>query len=103
VSGVRTLNPRSIAITDQILATLAADAPLPVTTNHVWRTISPYRPRSERLLASIDSGQYVPYSEVLRLLNLLARRGEIEKWPANEDRRSCLWRWLTIPEEVPNG
>jgi hypothetical protein len=100
---VRTLSPRSIAVTDQILAILAEESPLPVPTGVLWRKLSPMPATVRERCEAIDSGRVVLYSETLRLLNLLARRGEIEKWPASEDRRSCLWRRLTIPEEISNG
>src|SRR5260370_13130967 len=47
----RGLSSRNVALCDQILAVLTDDAPLPVPTGHVWRKISPHRPRADRLAA----------------------------------------------------
>ena len=94
----RGLSPRGVAITDQILATLADEGGLPISTPDLWEKVSPYRPRSERLAAAA-AGQYVPprvpYSDMRRLLGRLADRGEVEKLTV-EDRRACYWRrWPT--------
>jgi hypothetical protein len=88
------LSPRNVAITDQILAALADQGGLPISTPGLWRKISPYRPRSERL-AAIADGRFVPggvpYSDTWRLLNRLARLGEVEKITVPE-MRPCYWR-----------
>jgi hypothetical protein len=88
------LSARSIALADQILATLADEGGLPISTMDLWRKISPYRPRAERLAAEA-AGEYVPpqvpYGMVLNALNRLARRGEVEKI-AVPDMRSRYWR-----------
>jgi hypothetical protein len=88
------LTARSIALADQILATLADEGGLPISTMDLWRKISPYRPRPERLAAEA-AGEYVPpqvpYGAVLNALNRLARRGEVEKITV-PDMRSRYWR-----------
>jgi hypothetical protein len=93
----RGLCPRNVALCDQILAVLADEAPLPASTGHVWRKISPYRPRSERL-AALARGEYVPpgvpYSCVLNMLNWLARhRDDVEKITLPEMRSRYWRRW----------
>ena len=63
-------------------------------TGRVWRKISPYRPRAERLAAAA-AGEYVPpevpYSVVLSMLNRLAQRKDVEKITIAE-MRPCYWR-----------
>ena len=90
----RGLSPRSVAITDQILATLADEGGLPISTPELWQKISPYRPRAERR-AAIQAGQYVPpqvpYSDLWRLLSWLERSGEVEKITL-DGMRACYWR-----------
>ena len=96
----RGLSPKSVALTDQILATLADEGGLPISTPDLWRKISPGRPRSERL-AAIEAGEYVPpsvpYSDMTRLLNRLAGLGEVEKITLDE-RRARYWRWWPQPD-----
>lgn len=86
--------PRTVALTDQIKATIAGERGLPISTPELWRKISPYRPRAERL-AAIAAGEYVPppvpYSNMFRLLNRLAELGEVEKITLPE-MRACYWR-----------
>lgn len=88
------LSPRTVAITDQILATLADEGGLPISPPDLWRKISPYRPRSERLVA-IATGQFVPgevsYGDTWQVLGRLARLGEVEKITVPE-MRACYWR-----------
>lgn len=90
----RGLSPRGVAITDQILATLADEGGLPISTPRLWQKISPYRPRAERL-AAIEAGQCVPprvpYSDMWRLLSRLERAGEVEKITL-DGMRACYWR-----------
>ncbi len=71
--------PRSRAawITADILAALEAEAPLPISTPRLV----------DKLCLQHE------YTTVLRLLNGLAKRGEVEKWPAGESR-CCYWRRL---------
>jgi hypothetical protein len=90
----RGLSPRNLAITDQILATLGDEAGLPISTPDLWRKISPYRARAERL-AALKAGQVVlpavGYSDMSRLLNRLATLGEVEKITP-DGMRACYWR-----------
>jgi hypothetical protein len=76
-SRPRAPRDRSQWITRQILAALEAEAPLPVSTT--------------RLVGKL--GLQHEYPTVLRVLNRLAKAGEVEKWPAVE-RRCCYWRRL---------
>ena len=97
------LSPRTVAITDQILATLAGEGGLPISTPNLWRKISPHRPRSERL-AAVAAGQPLPaevsYGDTWRVLARLARLGEVEKITVPE-MRACYWRrW---PEAQPGA
>lgn len=96
----RGLAPRNVALCDQILAVLADEGGLPVPTGHVWRKISPYRPRSERL-AALARGEHVPsgvpYGCVLNMLNWLARHQAVEKITLPE-MRSLYWRTWPDPE-----
>jgi hypothetical protein len=66
---------RSAWIRRDILAALEAEAPLPVSTPHLV----------DRLCLQHE------YATVLRLLNSLAKAGEVEKWHAGETR-CCYWR-----------
>lgn len=92
----RALSPRSVALTDQILAMLEAEAPLPVSTGHIHGKICPMPAGITARRRFIDSGRYVNYGTVYGLLNRLARSGDVEKWAPDEHRRSCLWRRLTF-------
>jgi hypothetical protein len=74
---VRGLSARSAWLTAEILDSLGAEAPLPVSTMHLVRS----------------RGLLPEYATVLRLLNRLAQLGEVEKWPAGESR-CCYWRRL---------
>ena len=71
--------PRSRAAwtTADIIAALEAEAPLPISTPRLV----------DKLCLQHE------YATVLRLLNGLAKRGEVEKWPAGESR-CCYWRRL---------
>jgi hypothetical protein len=97
------LSPRTVARADQILATLADEGSLPISTPELWRKISPYRPRSGGL-AAIAAGDRTPrelsYSDTWRVLARLARLGEVEKITVPE-MRACYWRrW---PEAQPGA
>jgi hypothetical protein len=78
---VTALTAQNVHLTDQLLAALADEGPLPVSTS--------------ALLGKLGLRGY--QNTVLRLLNRLARLGEIEKWPPDGDRRCCYWRRLSIP------
>jgi hypothetical protein len=89
------LTARNIHLTDQILAFLAAESPLPAST-----------PAIHAALTSCDGwphtacwDRHVDYAAVLRMLNRLAKRGEVEKWEPREAGRACCWRRLSLPEE----
>jgi hypothetical protein len=94
--------PKTVALTDQIMATLADEGGLPISTPELWRKVSPYRPRPERLAAAA-AGEYVPppvsYSNMSRLLNRLAELGDVEKITVPE-MRACYWRRWPSPEAV---
>lgn len=95
-SGVN-LTGRSQQITADIIAVLEAEAPLPISTARLLARINPpLRTIGERMEA-IEAGRLVMHGELLRLLNRLAKRGEVEKWPAGGDQRSCYWRRLGEP------
>ena len=78
------LSPRSVHVTDQILAVLAGEYPLPVPTREV----------EERTGYGIRYGQLT-----YRLLQRLARRGEVEKITV-PDMKSRYWR-LAAPGTDP--
>jgi hypothetical protein len=83
-----TLTARNVALTDQILATLADESPLPISTTALWRKMSPPCdgwPHTECWDRHLD------YAAVLRMLNRLARRGGVEKIRL-DGMRSCYWR-----------
>jgi hypothetical protein len=83
-----TLAARNVALTDQILATLADESPLPISTMALWRKMSPPCdgwPHTE------CQDRHLDYAAVLRILNQLAKRGEVEKFRL-EDMRCCYWR-----------
>ena len=70
------LSPRSVHVTDQILAVLAEEWPLPVPTGVI----------------EARTGYGVRYGQLTyRLLQRLARRGEVEKITV-PDMRSRYWR-----------
>jgi hypothetical protein len=87
---------RNIALTDQILAYLAEQAPLPVSTPQVYEALSP---PCDGWPHKTCWDRHLGYMAVYSVLQRLHRRGEVEKWPRMEDRRACYWRRLTIREE----
>ena len=91
------LSARMVALTDQILAALDEESPLPVSTAELWRKLSP--PCDEWPHTACWE-RHLDYTAVYRALCRLARLGEVEKWApdGDSDRHSCLWRRLTIPE-----
>jgi hypothetical protein len=98
----RALAPKTVALVDQIMATLAEEGGLPISTPELWRKISPHLPRRQRLAAKA-AGEYVPppvpYSNMFRLLNRLAELGEVQKITV-PDMRACYWRQWPDPEPV---
>jgi hypothetical protein len=89
---VSALTARNVALTDQILALLDAESPLPASTPELYRKLGrvplPYWRQDEQ------PADPVYYSEFYRMLARLARLGEIEKWAPDADRRACYWRRL---------
>ena len=79
------MTAQNIHITDQLLAALADEAPLPVSTS--------------ALLGKLGLRGYD--NTVNRLLNRLAKRGQIEKWGPMGDIRCCYWRSLGEVEPKP--
>jgi hypothetical protein len=78
------LTARNVHLTDQILAVLAAEGALPISTS--------------ALVAKLGELPY--HAVVLRLLNRLARRGEVEKLEL--DGMRCLY-WRRWPGSVLPG
>lgn len=64
-------------LTDLLLEALERESPVPISTL--------------ALSAKVGHDNYQNYSSVLRMLNRLAKRGEVEKIRL-EDMRSCYWR-----------
>lgn len=91
------LTARNIALADQILAVLSAEAPLPVSTPAIHAALSP---PCDGWPHTACRDRHVDYMAVYRILARLARAGEIEKWPVGE-MRYCLWRRLTTTEVQP--
>lgn len=85
------LTARNIALTDQILAVLADESPLPASTMAVYAKLNG---SCEGWPHAACRDRHVDYGAVLRILNRLARHGDAEKWPVDSDRRCCLWRRL---------
>jgi hypothetical protein len=83
---------RNVHLTGQILAFLADQSPLPVSTGVIHGAL---QPACEGWPHTRCWESHVDYSAVYRILNQLAARAEVEKWPPSDDRRSCLWRRLT--------
>jgi hypothetical protein len=89
------LTARNVALTDQILAVLTGQSPLPVSTAAVHAALSPPCggwPHTDCWERHVD------YTAVYRMLCRLSRLGEVEKWAPDADRKACLWRRLSIPE-----
>jgi hypothetical protein len=87
----------NIALADQVLAYLAGQAPLPVSTPVIHAALQgpPCRwPHDE------CRHRHVDYLALYRVLCRLAQTGQVEKWDPAEDRRTCLWRRLTLPPAV---
>jgi hypothetical protein len=77
----RDLSEFSASVTEQNIAVLEREAPLPVSTSHICRS-------------TVGLGYQ---NTVLRLLNRLAQLSEIEKIK-REDQRCLYWRRLPVPE-----
>jgi hypothetical protein len=90
----RPLPARAVHLTDQVLAYLDAEAPLPASTPAVHAAL---QGPCDGWPHTACRYRHVDYTEVYRVLTRLARAGEVEKWAPSEDRRTCLWRRLTAP------
>jgi hypothetical protein len=84
---VTALSPRNVHVTDQILAVLASEYPLPVSTPTVEERTG-YGPRYGQL--------------TWRMLDRLTRRGEIEKITV-PDMKSWYWPFVAPPQTVPRS
>jgi hypothetical protein len=88
------LSGRSVGVTDQILAVLAAEGCLPIPTTELLAKLNARHPGPT--LADLIAGAppdplRVGHAELLRLLNRLDRRGEVEKLSV-PDMRCRYWR-----------
>jgi hypothetical protein len=88
------MTARNVHLTDQILAVLADQSPLPVSTPAIHAAL---QGPCDGWPHTSCWGHHVDYTAIYRILTRLTRAGEVEKWPPTEDRRSCLWRRLTVP------
>jgi len=85
---------RNVHLADQILAFLADQSPLPASTPAIHAAL---QPPCDGWPHTACRDRHVDYTAVSRTLNRLARAGQVEKWPPSDDRRTCLWRRLTVP------
>lgn len=85
------LAARNVHLTDQILAVLAGQSPLPVSTPVIHAAL---QPPCDGWPHTACRDRHIDYTAVYRTLNRLARAGKVEKWPPRDDRRACLWRLL---------
>lgn len=104
-----TLTARNVALTDQVLAVLADEGGLPVSTVGLLDRLNAHYPEPtlRDLLDAADSGELsgdgprplrVSHADLLRVLNRLAKRGEVEKI-AVPDVRCRYWRrWVQEPQ-----
>ena len=88
------LTARNVHLTDQILAFLASQSPLPASTPVIHAAL---QPPCDGWPHTACRGRHVDYTAVYRILNRLAAAREIEKWPPRDGGRACLWRRLTLP------
>src|SRR5262245_8196511 len=86
------LTARNVHLTDQILAVLTDQSPLPVSTRTIHAAL---QPACDGWPHTACWDRHVDYAAVYRILNRLARCGEVEKWPPVDRRPSCLGRRLT--------
>lgn len=94
------LSARSVGVTDQILAVLAGEGCLPISTPELLAKLNAGQP--EPTLADLIAGTppnplRVDRAEALRLLNRLVRRREVEKITV-PDMRCRYWRRMSGPE-----
>jgi len=96
----RGLHPRMVALTDQILAALTEEGPLPISTPALFRKLNEGQPEPTVAdvldlahTGTLASTGRVYYTDLLRMLNRLAKLGEVEKIKL-EDMRFVYWRRL---------
>jgi hypothetical protein len=99
------LTARNVALTDQILAALTDEGGLPISTMGLLEKLNAAYPEPtlRDLLGAASSGQLsgegerplrVYHGDLLRMLNRLAKRGEVEKIEV-PDMRCRYWRrWV---------
>jgi hypothetical protein len=75
---MRPMSAHNAAITERILDLLDQEAPLPISTSAILKRLG---------LRGLNA-------TALQLLNRLARRGEVEKFPPCEPGGCCYWRRL---------
>jgi hypothetical protein len=85
---------RTVHLADQILAFLDGQSPLPASTPVIHAALQPPCDGWPHIGCR---GRHVDYTAVYRTLGRLTRSGEVEKWSPSEDRRTCLWRRLSVP------
>lgn len=85
------LTARNIALSDQILAVLASEGGLPISTAALHAKL---RPPCDGWPHTRCWERHLDYATVYRLLNRLAKRGDVERI-AVEGMRSLYWRrWV---------
>jgi hypothetical protein len=94
------LSARSVGITDQILSVLAGEGCLPISTTELLAKLNTRYPGPA--LADLIAGTppdplRVGHAELLRLLNRLARLGDVEKITV-PDMRCRYWLRTLGPE-----
>ena len=82
------LTARNVALSDQILAALAGEGGLPISTVALHAKLSP---PCDGWPHTDCWDRHLDYGTVLRLLNRLAKRGEVEKIEV-DGMRSRYWR-----------
>ena len=87
---------RNVNVAGEILAVLAGQSPWPVSTPVIHAAL---QPPCGGWPHTACRDRHVDYTAVYRTLNRLARSGQVEKWPPVDDRRTCLWRQLTVPAQ----
>jgi hypothetical protein len=103
---VSALTARNVALTDQVLATLTDEGGLPISTMGLLEKLNEGHPaptlagllhaaRSGALSGGGEQSSRVYHGDLLRVLNRLAKRGEVEKITL-PDMRCRYWRrWGT--------
>lgn len=94
------LSPRSVGVTDRILAVLASEGRLPIPTTELLAKLNTAHPGptpADLIAGEPPDPLRVGHAELLRLLNRLAHRGEVEKIPV-PDMRCLYWRCIPVTE-----